>query len=128
MSVKPKELLKTGMIVISKTGKRGLVLKNASYLDCQHGSEIDIIVWDCVTKWAKDELRHFNDDLIDEARIKYDDYDYGQIDKIICRNSSYPLSTSPSVYITVWERQQPKEMTIAEIEQALGYPIKVVNK
>lgn len=27
----------------------------------------------------------------------------------------------------IWERQEPKEMTVAEIEEALGYPVKVVK-
>ena len=28
----------------------------------------------------------------------------------------------------IWKREEPKEMTIAEIEEALGYPIKVIGK
>ena len=27
----------------------------------------------------------------------------------------------------IWERKEPKEMTVAEIEAALGYPVKVVK-
>lgn len=127
MSVKPKELLKTGMIVISKTGVRGVVLKDTAYLDLENSSS-DIIAWKNANVWNADNLQHFNDDLIDEARVRIGDYDYGQIDQIIVRNKSNPLYPFPSVWCTVWERQQPKEMTVAEIEQALGYPIKVVKE
>ena len=28
----------------------------------------------------------------------------------------------------LWKREEPKEMTIEEIEKALGYPVKIVNK
>lgn len=27
----------------------------------------------------------------------------------------------------LWERKEPKEMTVAEIEKALGYPVKIVK-
>ena len=28
----------------------------------------------------------------------------------------------------LWERKEPKEMTVAEIEKLLGYPVKIVNE
>ena len=28
----------------------------------------------------------------------------------------------------IWERKEQKQMTVAEIEKALGYPIKIIEK
>lgn len=73
------------------------------------------------------------------------DYD----DNLVCRIEGKDGLTIDKVYIIdtnaakdennytalkmdlIWERKeepQPKEMTIEEIEEALGYPVKVVNK
>jgi len=39
---------------------------------------------------------------------------------------AYKLSTEGRKLL--WERNEPKKMTIAEIEKELGYPIEVVNE
>lgn len=34
---------------------------------------------------------------------------------------------SPRLLTLIWERKEPKEMTMEEIESALGYPVKIVS-
>lgn len=34
---------------------------------------------------------------------------------------------TPVSRVLLWERKEPKEMTVAEIEKALGYPVKIVK-
>lgn len=34
---------------------------------------------------------------------------------------------SPRLLTLIWERKEPKEMTLADIERELGYPIKIVS-
>lgn len=34
---------------------------------------------------------------------------------------------SPRLLTLIWERKEPKEMTMGEIESALGYPVKIVS-
>jgi hypothetical protein len=39
--------------------------------------------------------------------------------------SQYPLDAANLVLI--WKREEPKKMTVAEIEAALGYPVEIVS-
>lgn len=117
MSVKPKELLKTGHIVTYRDGSLRRVFCGID------DSTPNVLVGDRV--W--NSLEHYNDELI------YYHHDNRNLDimKIKVCSNLIDLERSDLHSIqttTIWERIEPKEMTIAEIEQALGYPIKVVRE
>lgn len=40
----------------------------------------------------------------------------------------YAYTLNPNVRPLLWERKKPKEMTMKEIEEAIGYPVKIVNE
>ena len=68
-------------------------------------------------------LRDFSDDLIFLNGDK--DFDIMQIfeSKAKTLNGIFePISLT-----SVWERREPKEMTLEEVEKELGYPIKIVK-
>lgn len=116
MSVKPKKLLKTGHIVTYRDGSlRRVFLDTGMY-------EPNVLVGDDV--W--NSLENYNDELI----YCYDNRNLDIMKIQACTNLLWlersDLNLIPTT--TIWERQEPKEMTIAEIEQALGYPIKVVKE
>lgn len=116
MGVKPKELLRTGHIVTYRNGSLRRVFLDTDMF------ESNILIGDHV--W--NSLASYNDELL---------YDGGNADldimKIVTGTSILNLVNTDLDSITtttIWERREPKEMTIAEIEQALGYSIKVVKE
>lgn len=56
---------------------------------------------------------------------------YGDvIDEVYEYKDAHHGSSGASMHLgygLIWKRQQPKEMTVAEISKELGYPIKVVE-
>lgn len=72
-------------------------------------------------------LREFNNDLTHESENRNLD-----IVKVYETTGwSFESSIADKNLTLIWERKeepQPKEMTVKEIEEALGYPVKVVNK
>ena len=108
-----KEELKVGMVVEVKesdgTVSLCMILPNDRDKICVSGD----------TFWCN--LTEFNDDLIAPFGSK--------ITKVFSRSYNnrvaYKLGTDARTLI--WERKEAKELTVAEIEELLGYPIKVVK-
>ena len=120
----PKEMLRTGMIIENRSGVRRRVYMNVS---CYRGEEVrDVFVSDDGT-WG--DIADYDDQLcpIDNA---------GNASELDVMTIYLParistLIQSPDealVGAVVWERKEPKEMTVAQIEEILGYPIKVVRE
>lgn len=124
MSVKPKELLKTGMTVRTDVGNEGVVWLDVPTYQKEAQSYIQ---WKEADQRYLEPLKHYDDNLLRTEEITKD-YPYSP-GKIVSINTFVvPDDWIPMKTYRIWERQEPREMTIAEIEQALGYPVKIVKE
>lgn len=111
-----KSDLRTGMRVTKKNGAKYIVAINSQH---NYSRERDLIVNSKISSW--DSLDIFNDDLTS-------DYPDNTIVKVEIPKHPFDMfNINYSEYITIWERPEPKPMTLTEIEKALGYPVKIVE-
>lgn len=112
-----KDSLKTGMLVETKNGAIWMVLRDSIY---------------------EDILLRVNNDSSVEKRIKFTEItkdlrhktnDFLTIVKVV-RPQFFPdifnLGTEIASSTVVYHREEPKELTVSQIEEILGYKIKVV--
>lgn len=111
-----KNDLKSGMTVVTRNGNKYLVLTN-----CGSSTLQDFCL---VGPTGFLESGEYNDDLLDIDGYNYDEWDIMEVynEKISANTYSMPTHSNP-----IWKRVEHKEMTIAEIEEELGYPIKIVR-
>ena len=78
-------------------------------------------------------LYAYNDDLTDSPRTSCfnpeanDAYDIVEVYGYSMMNGC-TLKIETAHRKLLWKREEPKEMTLEEVEKALGYPVKIVNK
>lgn len=97
--------LKPGMVVEMRDGNRFLLIDNTLI-----GSK----------EW--DTMNSFADDLINKLHHDCD------ICKVYHPKGRYVEQLLDDKYLTlIWEREEAKEMTVAEIEKQLGYKVKVIS-
>lgn len=108
-----KKDLKNGDVVMRRNGNlEVLILPNRVFLGKDGGwNDYDEIEEDLTTKCSNDEW-----DIIAVRRPKK---------KHECRFDIFKYNQGKQVYDR--ERDTTREMTVAEIEEALGYPVKVVK-
>lgn len=116
-----KSNLKTGYIVVLRDGTEMVVALNCSYDEYDAN---DIIINCGQRKWFP--LDVYTEDLLFTAGSKLND-----IIKIY--KASYPLVLGAVSYETnkrklLWQREEPKELTIKQIEEILGYSIKIIKE
>lgn len=108
-----KEDLKVGMVVEVEendgTVSLCMILPNDRGGICVSGE----VYWN--------DVESFNDNLINCCGTKINKV-YG-----LCANK-YACVLDTDRRKLLWERKEPKEMTVAEIEKELGYSIKVVKE
>ena len=108
-----KSDLKTGMIIEFMNGVLGMVL-----LGTENGDIVSGGTWFPLS------------DHSDEMLFVYIDYEtsikavYQPTNNMDYLNKGVSLSY---FHTTLWERKEPKKMTLADIETELGYPIKIVG-
>lgn len=108
-----KSDLKTGMVVQTRTGDNFLVMSNP---DCE---DRDLICFSGSYMSLKD--------YTDTLEYPNSDYDIVKV-FTIGRSISYILSEKDLLkFELIWERDEPKEMTVGEIEEELGFKIKIVG-
>lgn len=113
-----KSELKTGMIVITREGKEYMVFRDFHY---QNKKPIDCIV-SLTGTWS--DLLCFNEDLTCMANIK--DLDIMKVKVIYHPHLMFKNDLNATHYKTIWERPEPKKMTVSEIEAILGYKIEII--
>lgn len=68
----------------------------------------------------------------DESLKLIDNYEYFDITKVYelkCPASQCSIKERCEEYLNlIWERTEPKEMTMEELEKELGYPVKIVKE
>lgn len=116
-----KDYLKVGYVV--KTRARGL------YMVAVNANE-ELVMANTSQGWMP--LHEYNDDLTDSGRTSLfgtadENYDIVEVYGYSRKNHT-TVSVSTEDRTLLWKREEPKEMTLEEIEKALGYPVKIVNK
>lgn len=110
-----KSDLKTGMVVETRNGEKYLVMLEP---DCEGRELIRFNV-------GYMSLNDYNDELmLKKLNEKFDIVKVYSVESSIC----WLLGDKESMkFKLIWERSEPKEMTIEEIEAELGYKIKIVG-
>lgn len=113
-----KSDLKTGMRVTLRSGRIFIVLLNFQHA---YDKSTDVLVSPDSSAWNL--LDYYSDDL------KHRDYSLDDIVKVEIPEHVYAVfGIGEKKYTTIWKREnEPKEMTIEEIQEKLGYKIKVVE-
>jgi hypothetical protein len=116
-----KQDLRTGMLVTVRCGEKYMVfLDSLSYFASRKNALVDLTG----TGWLN------LDDYENDLTIKN-----GQNQWDIVKVSTPKFPTDVMRYAdenrnftTRWEREEPKELTVSEIEKLLGYPVKIVKE
>ena len=115
-----KSDLKTGMIVELSDGEKRLVIAN-TLLGLKAGS-------------GGIAMRYINDDLTLDSILHgdivkvYSEPQDGRADYIGSDISWFIKNDCTKYSRCIWEREEPKDITVAEIEEILGYKIKIVGE
>ena len=105
-----KNELSNGMIVEFRDGRRALVLHQTfMYIDKYSSSTFDVVSDDLISSGSNSEY-----DIMKVFRVK--------------KYSSFEVLFQDFNLDLIWKRRPAKEMTLEEIEKALGYSIKIVYK
>ena len=106
-----KDLIKPGSVIEPRMGGKYLYL-NDVFLSENGGLCLNAL-----------GLEEYTDDLLNNDGIcKFD------IQKIYRTSGRKMRDLFTDEYLTlVWKREEPKEMTLEEVEKELGYPIKIVK-
>lgn len=115
-----KSELRTGMIVTLRNGDRCMIFRG---IQTNYTNE-DVLVHPDENGWMR--LGSYNEDMTQKEN-QNDSFDIMEV-----WEADYPLhftsSNKEDHYFLIWEREETKEMTMAEIEAALGYKIKIVER
>lgn len=113
-----KSNLKTGMRVTTRRGNKYAVLLQAITDD---GKITDILA--SPTGWL--QLDNYSDDLaLTDSNTSSKGF---EIVKVEVAKYGGSILKKEGRFETIWERQEPKELTLDEIEKELGYPVKIVE-
>lgn len=118
-----KNELKTGMVVTLRNGDKLRVFRDyASDWTQDENESVCMVSTVCANDWWK--LSAYTDDM------KYEDDETCDIMEVYRPYHPYDFlrDFDESRYNLIWKREDPKEMTMAEIEAALGYKIKIVER
>lgn len=108
-----KSDLRSGMIVTLRNGKEGIV-----FLDCSKKINRDSIVFVKSETWCG--LCYYKENLENDS-CKY--YDIIKVEETLIHH----LGNLDAPRKLLWEREEVKELTIAEIEAFLGCKVKIVG-
>lgn len=117
-----KSELKTGMVVTTRDGHKYRVYRNIATDYTNLSDKNNDVLVSSLSNWLR--LEHYNDNLMHELYKEYD------IMKVELVNHPYDfIKDLDNVKIaeTLWERQEVKELTVAEISKLLGYEVKIVK-
>ena len=73
------------------------------------------------------DLEGYDEDMLKTNKHKI--YDIMKVFEVKTTCNSIGLNRKDNRYLTlIWERTEPKEMTMAELEEKLGYKVKIVKE
>lgn len=115
-----KSQLESGMVLTNRTGARFMFYNNCVY--SKSGEFLDhtnILVTKNGT-WSLFE--RYNEDLTHDT---YNEMDVIKVE-VLRHAKDIWCAYTPENYVTIWERNPPKKMTVSEIESILGYKIEII--
>ena len=115
-----KSDLKTGMVVETRYGEKYLVMLNPDY------KNMELINF----KGGYMPLYYYNNELIftEQSVLGFDvGFDVVKVYSVGWTIRDLLTDKECMEFKLIWERNEPKEMTIEEIEKELGYKIKIVG-
>lgn len=119
-----KDDLKTGHVVTLESGCQYVVVRDGDFTRCKDNKELtDVLIS------ADNKILAYLCDF--DQGLKSKIAQVGDVVKVERLANPFLLRISePSRLIkeTLWERHQPKKMTVQEIEAALGHPVKIVKE
>lgn len=117
-----KDDLKVGYVV--KTRARGLFMVAIN-------ADEKLVLADTDQRWVRyeelnDDLTHGVGSMIFDNTVckNYDIVEVYGYSRLNCTTALVSTENRP----LLWKREEPKEMSLEEVEKALGYPVKIVNK
>ena len=110
------EDLKSGMIVELRNGDRYIVLVNPS---CAIG--VNVEHERCITLFGNKFINEYNPNLTHITNKRKDVIKVFQVPTVNFTSLMYENSR------TIWEREEPKKMTVSEICKELGYEVEIVR-
>lgn len=119
-----KDDLKTGMAIELRDGTLYTVLRDVCETLWNNESN-DLLInndgWDELNEWTDNLLYAHDDSSVDIVKVYRPNHPYGIINLLYedDKNETRKL---------IWERQEPIEMTMKELEEHFGYPIKIVKE
>lgn len=120
-----KSELETGMIVTLRNGNEYVFFKDFAVDDdyCMKNDNEGIIVNGQLPSWAR--IKNYSNDL------KHNTYQDLDIVKVEIPSHPYAFTNIPydkRDRKLMWERKEPKKMTVSEIEAILGYKVEIVSE
>ena len=118
-----KSELRTGMVVTYRDGRKAMV-----YTDCHYSylpNDLKSMAGALITEegtWS--DLRCYNENL---TSTSHPDLDIMEVE-IVEHPRFLWASYNSNHYRTIWERNPPKKMTVAEIESILGYRVEIISE
>lgn len=110
-----KDKLKGGMKVKFRNGTVGVVFRDIAPRRCLSGRHT---ITDIILFTDKSGFLDINNDLDDDLRCTASG-----------TGSEFDIMgvTDLSIYSFLWERDEPKELTVEEVEKLLGYGVKIIG-
>ena len=115
-----KSDLKTGMYITLRNGGKYIVMLNVEH---SYPDDKDLLIGvndNKLNGWIK--LSTYTEDLLDVDGDKR--FDIMEVEK--CNHLGW-LFNNTAEFISIYKREEKKEMTLKEIEAALGYKIKIIE-
>lgn len=123
-----KSELRTGMVVTFRDGRKCMVYRDCDY-DSSYGNGKIKSMTTLVTAegtWSSLDSGNYQDNLKIYDNRK-DDRDIMKVE-VVHHPRMMWQEYDPNNFTTIWERNEPKQMTVAEIEAILGYKIEIVSE
>lgn len=110
-----KEDLKSGMVVKLRNGTWCLALTHEGILKFVS------------KKWLESDINDYNDSLECDPENKAVDFSDFDIVEVGIARGAKQLLLDDKDFDIIWVRKEAKEMTLSEIEEKLGFKIKIVK-
>lgn len=115
-----KSNLRTGHVVTLRDGTVYRVYIDAVTSTCLPNEHCDILT-NGVT-WTN--LKGYNEDL---THHNNSERDIVKVQQVRCKIDLYSVGNDCIFAMPIWEREEKKKMTVAEIEAILGYGVEIVS-
>lgn len=120
-----KRKLKTGMVVTFQNGQEHIVFKeiDSIYTNGEPGCNEGIILNANDNSWFR--LSRYNNDLKYEGKPAWD---IVKVERVSHPFAFVDLNHSRDIREVIWERKSAIELTLKQVEDLLGYPIRIVEE